>query len=633
MFSRIVEWSLRSRGLVLVLAVALLVVGVREAQQLSVDVLPDLTRPTVMVQAEAPGVAPEDVEPLITYPIETALSGLPDVQRLRSVSSFGLTVVYAEFDWDSDPYRDRQFVAERLETIRGQLPDGVQPRIGPLTSLMGEILLLSLTAERDSTTPMELRELADWSLRPALLALPGVAQVIPIGGDVRQYEVQPDPARLRVLNVPLSSVAQAVRGFGRNLGGGFADAGGREYALRSLGRPFHAEDLQQVAVSDRNGVTLRLHQVAEIAVGARIKRGEASVDGHPAVILSVQKQPGADTLQLTQAIERRLAELDAGLPEGVHRGTVFRQADFIRESVSNVRNALLDGALIVALVLFAFLASGRAIGVALAAIPLSVVAAIVALHLLGLSINTMTLGGLAIAVGELVDDAVVGVENVLRRLRTRADAQATPAQIIARATIEVRSGILYATLIIVLVFLPLFALGGMEGHLFAPLGIAYIAAILASLVVAITLTPVLCTFAFGNSARPVADERAWLHRLKTGYARALQRVLDRSNFFFALAGVLVVLAVIVGARLPRIFLPPFNENTLTINLLLEPGVSLAESDRLGRIAENTLLQVPEVGHVGRRTGRGELDEHAEGVHYSEIEVALKPAGRSRDAVI
>jgi HME family heavy-metal exporter len=633
MFSRIVEWSLRSRGLVLALALVFLIVGARVAQQLPVDVLPDLTRPTVMVQVESPGFAPEDIEPLITYPIETALSGLPDVQRVRSVSSPDLTVVYAEFDWESDPYRDRQLVAERLEALRGQLPNGAQPLIGPITSLMGEILLLSLTSEHDSITPMALREVADWTLRPALMSIPGVAQVIPIGGDVRQFEVQPDLERLRLLNVPLGNLVQAVSGFGRNLGGGFADAGGREYAIRSIGRPFKTEDLRQVAVLDRNGNTLRMHQLADVVTGARIKRGEAGLDGHPAVILSVQKQPGADTLQLTQAIEQRLAGLDAALPEGVIRGTIFRQADFIHESIDNVRGALWGAALITALVLFVFLNSSRAIGIALAAIPLSIVAAIVALHLLGLSINTMTLGGLAIAIGELVDDAVVGIENVLRRLRMRANDTTTIAQIIARATIEVRSGILYATLIIVLVFLPLFALGGMEGHLFEPLGIAYIVAILASLLVAITLTPVLCAFAFNNATAGSHDERRWLHHLKSRYIAALQNVLDHSAFCFVAAAILVVLAIAMTAALPRSFLPPFNERTLTINLLLEPGVSLTESDRLGRIAEKVLLQVPEVEHVGRRTGRGELDEHAEGVHYSEIEVSLKSGGRARNAVI
>ncbi len=651
MFSAIVEASLRSRALVLALSLVLLAVGIVEARRLPVDVLPDLTRPTVMVQVEAPGMAPEDLEPLITYPLEAALGGLPDVQRIRSVSTVGLSVVYAEFDWSSDVYRDRQFVTERLEALRGQLPDGAQPRIGPPTSLMGEILLLALSADPGSATPMQLRDLADWTLRPALLSVPGVAQVIPIGGEVRQYEVQPDLARMQVLGVPLANLMQAVRGFGRNLGGGFADAGGREYAIRTLGRPFRAEDLRQVAVSDRNGTSLRLHQVAEVATGMRLKRGEASVDGQPAVILSVQKQPGADTLALTAAIERRLTVLDAALPAGVHRGSVFRQADFISESIGNVRSALLVASLIVALVLFVFLASARAIVIALVAIPLSLLAAILALKAFGLGINTMTLGGLAIAIGELVDDAVVGIENVLRRLRQR-DATQSVAQVVAAATVEVRSGIVYATLIIVLVFVPLFALDGIEGRLFAPLAIAYIAAILASLLVAVTLTPVLCADAFAGtaatgrtqdfdasvdaqdkSAAALPPERAWLLRIKQGYGALLRRVVLRPLPAFVLAALLVLAAGVVAATLPRSFLPPFNERTLTINLQLQPGISLTESDRLGRIAEQALLEVPEVAHVGRRSGRGELDEHAEGVHYSEIDVQLKASARSRAAVV
>ncbi len=634
MFARIVEASLRGRVLVLAAAVVLLALGVRAAGKLSVDVLPDLTRPMVTVQTETAGLAPEDVESLVTFPIETALSGLQDVARLRSVTSPGLSVVYAEFDWNSDPWRDRQLVAERVDAIRSQLAQIAEPRIGPLTSLMGEILLVSLQSRSGDTTPQQLRTLADWTLRPKLLALPGVAQVLAIGGEVKQYEIHPDGQRMRLNGIGLAQINEAARGFGSNTGGGVAIAGGSEYAIRGIGRPFRLEDLAQAAVAWRGTGPIRLGQVADLAVGSRLKRGDAGFNGKPAVILSIQKQPGADTLQLTRAVESVFTQREGRLlPDDVQAVNVFRQADFIEESVANVKQALLHGALIVALTLLLFLAGGRATLISLAAIPLSMAAAILTLGLFGLSVNTMTLGGLAIAIGELVDDAVVGVENVIRRLRENAlrPAPEAVASVIARATIEVRSGILYATLLIVLAFVPLFALQGVEGRLFAPLGVAYIAAILASLVVAVTLTPALSYFAFGRRAAP-PQERAWLHALKAGYARALQSVLKAPRIPFLLTALLLLGALFAAWQLPRAFLPAFNERTLTLNLLLRPGVSLDASNDIGAAAERLALGVPEVASVGRRTGRAEQDEHAEGLHYSELEIALRPGGRPRAEV-
>lgn len=635
MFARIVEASLRGRVLVLAAALVLLLLGVRAARELPVDVLPDLTRPMVMVQAESLGLAPEDVESLVTFPIETALSGLQDVARLRSVTSPGLSVVYAEFDWNSDPWRDRQLVAERIDAIRSQLAPVAEPRIGPLTSLMGEILLVSLQSRSGDTSPQRLRELADWSLRPKLLALPGVAQVLAIGGEVKQYEVHPDAQRMRLNGVSLAQINEAARGFGNNSGAGVAIAGGSEYAIRGIGRPFRLEDLEQAAVAWRGTGPIRLGQVAQLAVGARLNRGDAGFNGKPAVILSIQKQPGVDTLRLTQAVEQVFARREGRLlPDDVQAVNVFRQADFIEESIANVRQALLHGALIVALTLLLFLAGGRATLVSLAAIPLSVAAAVLTLGLCGLSVNTMTLGGLAIAIGELVDDAVVGVENVIRRLRENALLpQPLPAPgVIARATVEVRSGILYATLLIVLAFLPLFALEGVEGRLFAPLGLAYIAAILASLVVAVTLTPALSSFAFARQAAP-PQERAWLHGLKTRYAHTLQAVLNAPRQSLLLTALLLAGALLAAWQLPRAFLPAFNERTLTLNLLLRPGVSLDASDEVGAAAERLILALPEVASVGRRTGRAEQDEHAEGLHYSELDIALRPGGRPRTEVI
>ena len=648
MYARILRWSLRSPVLVLACALVLLVAGLDTAARLQVDVLPDLTRPTVSVQVEAAGRAPEEVEAEITQPLEAVLAGLPDITRLRSVSAPGLALLYAEFGWDSDPYRNRQLVAERLDAARGQLQDGLQARIGPITSLMSEVLLIALsegdpsaddTAEHARAPAhegaMALRDAADWTLRPALLAVPGVAQVTVLGGETRQYEIRPDLARMRQLGVTLAELIAATQGHARNLGAGYADAGGREIVLRSIGRPLDLDALQQVAVARRGAAIVRVGQIAEVAVGTRLKRGDAGVDARPAVMLAIQKQPGVDTLRLTAALEARLDALASALPPGSERLTVFRQADFIRHSIDNVQRALRDGAVIVALVLFAFLLSGRATLIALLAIPLSVLTAILALHLAGLGINTMTLGGLAIAVGELVDDAVVGIENVARRLRAEAEPTARQRlRVIARATLEVRAGVLQATVLIVLAMLPLFALGGVEGRLFAPLALAYVAALLASLVVAITVTPVLCALAFGRQQARLPLEPRWLAALKRIYVAALARVLARSTALYVATALLLVLAVLLALQRPRSFLPAFNEDTLTVNLIAQPGISLAESNRLGRLAEQRLLALPEVATVGRRTGRAELDEHAEGLHYSELDVVLRPQReRSRAAII
>ena len=633
-YSRIVEASLRNPGIVVVLAVILLAVGAFQTRELPVDVLPDLTRPMVTVQAEAAGLAPEDVESQVTFPLETALSGLQGISRIRSLSSPGLSVVYAEFDWGTDPFRNRQLVAERIDSIRSQLSPIADPRIGPLTSLMGEIYLVALQALPENSSPQRVREHADWMLRPKLLGLPGVAQVIVIGGEVKQYEIHPDLEKLKMNNITLQQIDQAAAGFGNNTGASFADAHGAEFAIRSLGRPLKLEDLEQTAVAWRGNGALRLGQVADVTIGARLKRGDAGVNGQPAVILAIQKQPGADTLQLTRAIEATLNDSDANLPKGTQRTTLFRQADFIEESVSNVSEALLQGAVVVALVLLLFIASARITLVALAAIPLSVLAAILVLHGFGFTINTMTLGGLAIAVGELVDDAVVGIENVVRRLR-RNVALVNPlpvTRVIADATLEVRSGILYASLLIVLVFVPLFALDGVEGRLFIPLASAYMAAIAASLVVSITLVPVLIKLALPVKLQ-LPKEPKWLAALKSRYAQLLKRALDKPKPVYIVVAILAALAIIITTQLPRSFLPAFNERTLTVNVLLQPGVSLEESNHVGALAESLSLKVPEVESAGRRTGRAEFDEHAEGLYYSELEIKLRAKGRKRSEVV
>ncbi|NMJ39898.1 efflux RND transporter permease subunit [Roseomonas sp. JC162] len=634
MFNLIVSASLRNRLFVLAAAIALMVYGALALQRLPVDVFPDLNRPVVTLMTEAEGLAPEEVELLVTFPIETAMNGMPGVARVRSVSGVGLSIVYVEFDWGTDIWINRQQVAERLSLVRAQLPAGVQPQMAPVSSIMGEIMLVAMSSN-GRANPMELRELADWVVRPRLLTIPGVSQVIPIGGEVRQFRVTPDLVRMNALDVTQDQLVLALRQFGTNTGGGFVDQAGREYMIRNLGRTARLEDLANAPVAWRAGQPILLRQVATVDYAARLKRGDAGSMGRPAVILSIQKQPAADTVRLTRQVEAALAELQRSMPAGVSADHVqFRQADFIQASIGNVERVLLEAVAVVALVLFLFLLNGRTTIISLTAIPLSVLVTVVAFQVLGLSINTMTLGGLAIAIGELVDDAVVDVENVYRRLREnrqRPDPQPV-LLVIARASQEVRSGIVYATMIVVLVFVPLFALSGIEGRLFAPLGVAYIVSILASLLVAITVTPVLCSWLLPRMKRMEHGDSWLVRRLKAWNERALLWAFARTRLVYLLAGASVLGAVATVPFLPRAFLPPFNEGTLAISLQFQPGISLAEADRLGRAAENLILQVPEVRTVGRRTGRAELDEHAEGVHSAEIDVSLAPSARGKQEV-
>ena len=635
MFTFLVTHSLRNRLLVLTLAVVLVAWGGWLATRLPVDVFPDLNRPTVTVMTEAEGLAPPEVEQLVTWPIETQMNGLPGVTRVRSVSGVGLSIVYVEFDWGTEIYRNRQLVAERLGLVRGQLPPAVVPQMGPVSSIMGQIVLAAVTAP-EGVSPMEVREAADFIIRPRLLAIPGVAQVIPIGGEVRQFRVAPNPAAMRALDIPLEQMERALAQFGTNTGGGYADQHGREYLIRNIGQSLSLEALGRTVVGSQQGQPVLLRQVAEVSFGARPKRGEAGYMGRPAVIVSVEKQPDVDTLRLTREVEAALAGLSASLPDGIRADNIlFRQADFIETSIGNVRTVLLEATAVVAIVLFAFLLNARTTLISLTAIPVSILAAAIVFHFAGLSINTMTLGGLAIAIGELVDDAVVDVENIFRRLReNRALAVPQPVfDVVVAASQEVRSGIVYATMIIILVFVPLFALTGIEGRLFAPLGQAYIVAILASLLVSITLTPVMAYYLLPRMKRLEAHEGALVRGLKRANAALLRWALPRPHLLAGMAAVAVAAAAMGAALLPRAFLPPFNEGTLTINTVFNPGISLAESHRVGLIAEQLLLQVPEVRAVGRRTGRAELDEHAEGVHSSEIEVDLRREGRGKDAIV
>ncbi|GLS43070.1 efflux RND transporter permease subunit [Methylobacterium brachythecii] len=651
MFAFLVRSALANRVLVLALCAALILGGGLALTRLPVDVLPDLNRPTVTVMTEADGYAPREVEQLVTYPIETRMNGLPGVSRVRSVSGVGLSIVTVEFDWDTDLYRDRQFVAEKLALVRTELPAGVEPTMGPVASIMGGILLVAVTGE--TATPMELRETADFTLRPRLLAIPGVAQVIPIGGEVRQFRVSPNPAAMRMLGVTNQGLANALANFGTNAGGGFADSNAREILIRNVGRTLSLDDLKNVVLpTGPDGATVaadlpgtgnpavegrvHLRQVAEVGYAAKPRRGDAGYMGRPSVILSIEKQPGIDTVRLTQSVEAALKEIGPSLPAGIDAQKIlFRQADFIETSLGNVERVLIEAIAVVSLVLFAFLMNARTTLISLTAIPVSILATAVVFKFFGLSINTMTLGGLAIAIGELVDDAVVDVENIYRRLRDNR-AAASPRSVFAvvvAASTEVRSGIVYATAIIVLVFVPLFALSGIEGRLFAPLGQAYIVAILSSLLVSVTLTPVLASYLLPGMKSIADHEPALIRWLKRGYSRMLRAALAHQAALISLVLVGVLAAGFGATRLPRAFLPPFNEGSFTINLTFRPGISLAESSRVGAIAERLLLDLPEVEAVGRRTGRAELDEHAEGVHSSDLEVRLKSGGREREAVV
>jgi HME family heavy-metal exporter len=636
MFEFIINASLKQRLIVISVSLLLVIYGVLSVRQMPVDVFPDLNKPTVTLMTEAGGMAPEEVEQLVTFPVESSMNGMPGVTRVRSVSGVGLSIVYVEFEWGSDIYRNRQQIAERLNLVREQLPEGIVPQLGPISSIMGEILLIALPADPDKVSPMQVREYADWVMRPRLLTIPGIAQVIPIGGEVRQYRVELKPAQLQALGVEREKLESALKDFGANTSGGFLEAQGREYLIRQIGRTSRIEDLQNLVVSFRNGQPILLKQVAEVKLAPAIKRGDAGYNAKPAVILSVQKQPSADSVALTREVERAMAELSKSLPQGVEAPQfLFKQADFIEHSVSNVVEALRDGAILVAVILFLFLLNVRTTLISLTAIPLSLLVTALVFRYFGLSINTMTLGGLAIAIGELVDDAVVGVENVLRRLKlNRALAEPRPvAEVIARATLEVRSAIVYATVIIVLVFVPLFVLPGIEGRLFTPLGVAYIVSILASMFVSVTVTPVMAYYLLPRMKQLHAGDSPLVTWLKRWDARLLHWSFGRARALLAVAAAVVALAAASIPFFPRSFLPPFNEGTLTVNVLFNPGTALTESNRIGALAEQLIVQVPEVTQVGRRTGRAELDEHAEGVHYSEIDVDLKASERDRETII
>lgn len=630
----LIEWSLKNRLLVLAVSVATLVTGVILARSMPVDVFPNLTAPTVTILTEAASLAPEEVETLVTLPIETVMNGATGVRRVRSASSIGFSIVWIEFDWGTDVYRARQIISEKLQLVGSRLPPEVgQPVLAPISSIMGEVLFLGVRGPDFR----QARTLADWEIRRRLLAIPGVAQVIPIGGNVKQYQVLVSPQHLQSAHLSLSDIARALEHSNTNATGGFLLSSGQEHLVRGIGRIHSLDDIEQTVVDFQKEEPILLGQVADVRIGNALKRGEGSVNGQPAVVMAILKQPEANTLTLTHHIDRVLDEIEPRLPEGFSLDrSLFRQSDFIQVAIQNVVSALRDGALLVVIVLFIFLLNIRATFISVMAIPLSLAAALIGLKLAGVTINTMTLGGLTIAVGLLADDAIVFVDNIVRRLRKErnkaSDEQRPLLGVVQEACAEVTPSIVFATFIIMLVMLPLFFLGGVEGRLLWPLGYAYLLAVFASLLVAVTVTPVLSTLLLQQD-QETSNEGWVVNKLLHYYQKSLTTVLGHPNVMQGLAVLLLLVAIAILPWLGRTFLPPFNEGTLTVNIVTLPGTSLPESDRIARLVEETLLAHPEVVSTARRTGRAELDEHAEGVNSSELDVMLRMQERSKEAFL
>ena len=634
MLNKIIQWSLNNRLIVVIAAMGLLIYGGIVALRTPVDVFPDLTAPTVTILTESHGMAPEEVEALVSLPIEAAMNGTAGVFRVRSNSAAGISIVFVEFVLDTDIYRARQLVTEKLAQVR--LPSGVRPPVlGPISSTMGEIMLISMNST--ATSAMELRSLADWVVRPRLLGVSGVSQVMIIGGELKQFQVLVDPSRLTNYGLTLNQVADAVAAANANSSGGFLERPNEEYLIRGRARVYTIDDLANSVITVRNHTPVLVKHVADVQPGPALKRGDGSFNGESSVIATIQKQPNANTLEVTRQIEDALVALKPSIPADVTIDTrAFQQADFIKRATDNVQRALTEGGIMVTVVLLLFLWNFRTTFISLTAIPLSLISAILAMSYFGLSINTMTLGGLAIAIGELVDDAIVDVENVFRRLRQNAQLSLPQpiATVIFRASSEIRNSIVFATLIIVLAFLPLFSLGGFEGRMFSPLAFAYIVSIAASLIVALTVTPALCYYLLGRR-QFLQDHKesrlvVWL---KSRYSRLLGWTLRRPFHIITASAVMLAVALAVIPLMGREFLPPFNEGTLNINATLPPGTSLAESNRIGRVLETVLRRTPEVVSTTRRTGRAELDEHAAGVNQSEIEVVTKASERSHAEVM
>ena len=640
MLNKIIYYSLHNRLVILVCALLLMIWGTYTAFNTDVDVFPDLNAPTVVIMTEANGMAPEEVERLVTFPVETAVNGAMDVRRVRSSSTTGFSVVWVEFDWGTDIYRARQIVSEKLAVLGESLPENVgKPTLGPQSSILGEMMILGLTA--DSTSLLDLRTIADWTIRPRLLSTGGVAQVAVIGGDIKEYQILLDPARMKHYGVGLNEVLDVCRNMNRNANGGVLYEFSNEYIIRGVLSTSKAEEIAQGVVKTVNEYPVTLGDIATVKIGGKSpKLGTASERTKPAVLITVTKQPDTSTEKLTEKLDEIVVDLRKNLPADVHVSTdIFRQSHFIDNSINNVKKSLFEGSFFVVIVLFLFLMNIRTTVISLVALPLSLLVSIIVLHYMGFTINTMSLGGMAIAIGSLVDDAIVDVENVYKRIRENRllppDQQRSTLEVVYDASREVRMPILNSTLIIVVSFVPLFFLSGMEGRMLVPLGIAFIVALFASTVVALTLTPVLCSYLLNRKATGMKELReAWIARkLKVVYKRALEFALAYQKWVLGTTIALFVVALVIFFHLGRSFLPPFNEGSFTINVSSLPGISLDESDQIGRRAEALLLQVPEIKTVARKTGRAELDEHALGVNVSEIEAPFELQDRSRDEVM
>ncbi len=636
MLNNIIKFSLNNKYFILLCSVVLIVVGTRTAINMDVDVFPDLTAPTVVVMTDVHGMASEEVERLVTFPIETAVNGATDVRRVRSASSQGFSFVWIEFDWGTDIFKARQIVSEKLITVSSQMPLGVgQPMLAPQSSVMGEIFFIGLQA--DSTSMMDLRTIAEWDVKPLILATGGVSQVTIIGGDLKQYQVLANPQKMGYYDVSLDELANVCSGISHNSMGGVVRQFGNEYVVRGIARTSDLEELGNTFVKARNGSPVRVRDVADVKIGSAVKMGHASGNGKPAVIISISKQPQVNTLQVTENIEKNLETLKNTLPPDVKINTkIFRQADFIKTSVSNVQNALLEGAVFVLIILFIFLGSFRTTIISLLAIPLSLLGAILVLKILGLNINTMSLGGMTIAIGSLVDDAIIDVENVYKRLRQNrqkpVDERQSSFTVVFEASKEIRSSILNATIIIMVAFLPLFFLSGMEGRMLKPLGISFIVSLFVSLIVAMTLTPLLSKMLLTNDAYLAKNHKEkWLVRKLSGtYEQSLKFALKHKKMFiFSTLGIFI-LALFAFSGIGRSFLPEFNEGSLTLSVITKPGTSLNESNIIGNLVEKELLAIPEIKTTARRTGRGELDEHSQTANSAEIDVNFTLEERSQE---
>ena len=639
MLNKIIHFSLHNRLIILVAAILLLIGGTYTAFHTEVDVFPDLNAPTVVIMTEANGMAAEEVEQLVTFPIETAVNGATNVRRVRSSSTNGFSVVWVEFDWDTDIYLARQIVSEKLSIVNEELPGNVgKPTLGPQSSILGELLIIGLTT--DSTSMLDLRTIADWTIRPRLLSTGGVAQVAVLGGDIKEYQILLDPARMKHYGISLAEVMNVTRSMNQNANGGVLYEYGNEYIVRGVLSTAVINELAKSVVKKIGNVPVTLENIADVQIGSREpKLGSASEKGKPAVLLTVTKQPNTSTIELTEKLDAAVRELQKSLPADVHISTdVFRQSRFIENSIGNVQKSLYEGSIFVVIVLFLFLANVRTTVISLVTLPLSMVTSILVLHFMGLTINTMSLGGLAIAIGSLVDDAIVDVENVWKHIRENrlkpVNERQNILEVVFNASREVRMPILNSTLIIIVSFVPLFFLSGMEGRMLVPLGIAFIVALFASTVVALTLTPVLCSYLLNKTKGDGIPKEAFIATwLKNIYGKALEWSLKYKYIILGGTFTLFAIALIFFFTLGRSFLPPFNEGSFTINISSLPGISLPESDKMGQRAEELLLSIPEIQTVARKTGRAELDEHALGVNVSEIEAPFELKDRSREELI